>query len=229
MSGARILVVDDEPAIRRALLVNLSRRGFHVTTSSSGEEALAAAKRRPPDLVLLDLGLPDLDGIELIRQFRARSAVPIIVLSVRGDERMKVDALDVGADDYLTKPFGVEELLARVRAVLRRAYAPGPGPDAVLRLGDLAVDFERRLVCVRGAEVKLTPTEYELLKLFIAHPNKVLTHQMLISSVWGPEYRDETHYLHVYVAQLRRKIEPDPTRPRYIITEPGVGYRFRTT
>jgi len=225
-TGARILVVDDEPAILRALRTNLSGHGYQVETAATGREALDENVRYHPDLILLDLGLPDIDGLEVIRQIRTRSSVPIVVLSVRGAERDKVAALDSGADDYLTKPFGVDELLARLRVALRHAARPASGKAAVFKTGDLEVDFELRRVSVGGNEVHLTPTEYELLKAFIAHPNKVLTDRMLLQQVWGPEYHSEAHYLHVYVARLRKKIERDPQNPRYFMTEPGVGYRL---
>jgi two-component system, OmpR family, KDP operon response regulator KdpE len=198
-----------------------------VVSATSGAEALAAYTARRPDLVLLDLGLPDVDGLELVERIRAHAATPIVVLSARGAERDKVRALDLGADDYLTKPFGVEELLARIRVALRHAARPTSGSAPVFRCGDLAVDLERRQVTVGGQEVKLTPTEYALLRAFITHPDKVLTRRMLLQEVWGPEYGTEAHYLHVYVASLRRKLEADPQRPRYLLTDPGVGYRFR--
>jgi two-component system KDP operon response regulator KdpE len=226
--GARILVVDDEPEILRALRTNLAGHGYEVLTATSGAEAQAVYTARRPDLILLDLGLPDVDGLELIEQVRAYAATPIVVLSARGAERDKVRALDLGADDYLTKPFGIEELLARVRVALRHAARPSSGAAAIFRCGDLAVDLERRQVSVASREVKLTPTEYSLLRAFIAHPDKVLTRRMLLQEVWGPEYGAEGHYLHVYMASLRRKLEADPQRPRYLLTEPGVGYRFQT-
>jgi two-component system, OmpR family, KDP operon response regulator KdpE len=225
-SGARILVVDDEPAIRRAVRTNLARHGFLVETADNGREALDLHARVHPDLILLDLGLPDLDGTEIIREVRAHSDTPIVVLSVREAERDKVAALDLGADDYLTKPFGVDELLARVRVALRHAARPASGTEAVVRIGDLEVDLERRRVRVGGEEVHLTPTEYDLLKVFLAHPGKVLTDQMILQKVWGPSYGAEAHYLHVYVARLRKKIERDPQNPRHLVTEPGVGYRL---
>ncbi len=224
--GARVLVVDDEPAIVRAVRTNLRRHDFEVDTASSGREALDRYDRFHPDVVLLDLGLPEMDGFAVIRALRERDGTPIIVLSVRGAERDKVTALDLGADDYLTKPFGVEELLARIRVALRHAAGAGRAPGATFRTGDLAVDLERRQVTVGGAEVHLTPTEYELLKAFIAHPNKVLTDRMLLQRVWGASYGSEDHYLHVYVARLRKKLEADPQKPRYLVTEPGVGYRL---
>ncbi len=226
--GARVLVVDDEPTILRAVRTNLSRHGFDVDVAQQGLEALDRVERFRPDLVLLDLGLPDMDGLDVIRVIRQRIGTPIIVLSVRGAERDKVAALDLGADDYLTKPFGVDELLARIRVALRHTSRPAAGTAPVFRSGDLFVDVERRLVTVAGQEVHLTPTEYELLKTFIDYPNKVLTDRMLLERVWGPEYRSEGHYLHVYVARLRKKLEPDPSRPRHFITEAGVGYRLLT-
>lgn len=224
--GAHILVVDDEPAILRAVRTNLLRHGFQVDTAESGREALKFLARRHPDLILLDLGLPDLGGLDIIRAVRDHSDTPIVVLSVLGAERDKVAALDLGADDYLTKPFGVDELLARIRVALRHAARPRTGADAVFRTGDLEVDLEHRRVGVGGREVHLTPTEYELLKAFIGQPNKVLTDRMLLQRVWGPEYGSEGHYLHVYVARLRKKLEADPQNPRYLCTEPGVGYRL---
>lgn len=225
-AGARILVVDDEPAILRAVRTLLERNGFHVETADNGQEALDCYARRAPDLVLLDLGLPDVNGLEMIRSLRQRAGTPILVLSVRGAERDKVAALDLGADDYLTKPFGVDELLARVRVALRHAAHPPRGAEAVFQTGDLEVDVERRRVSVGGREVHLSPTEYELLKAFMAHPDRVLTDTALLRAVWGPEYGSEGHYLHVYVARLRKKIEDDPQKPRYLVTEPGVGYRL---
>jgi two-component system, OmpR family, KDP operon response regulator KdpE len=226
--GARILVVDDEPEILRALRTNLTAHGYVVLTAASGSEAQTLYSARHPDLILLDLGLPDEDGLVLIERVRAHAATPIVVLSARGAERDKVRALDLGADDYLTKPFGMDELLARVRVALRHAAHPDSGAAAIFRCGDLAVDLERRQVSTGGREVKLTPTEYALLRAFIGHPDKVLTRRMLLQEVWGPEYGAEAHYLHVYVASLRRKLETDPQHPRYLLTEPGVGYRFST-
>lgn len=223
---AQILVVDDEPAILRAVRINLLRHGFRVETAESGQQALAFQSIHHPDLILLDLGLPDVDGLEIIRQVRAQSNTPVIVLSVRGAEREKVAALDLGADDYLTKPFGVDELVARIRVALRHTAHPTSGNVAVARVGDLEVDFEQRRVRVGGQDVRLSPTEYTLLKVFLTHPNKVLTNRMILQQVWGPEYASEAHYLHVYVARLRKKIEQDSQNPRYLLTEPGVGYRL---
>lgn len=225
-TGARILVVDDEPAIVRALRTNLEGHGFRVDAAEDGREALESFERWRPDLVLLDLNLPGLDGHGVISAIRARGATPIIVLSVRGSERDKVTALDLGADDFLTKPFGVDELLARVRVSLRHVARPTRGAEPVFATGDLRVDLERRTVVVRGEPVHLTPTEYGLLKALVAHPNRVLTDRMLLRDVWGAEYGDESHYLHVYIARLRRKLERDPQSPRYLVTEPGVGYRL---
>ncbi len=227
-SGARVLIVDDEPAIRRVVATNLGHHGFHVATASTGQEALQAYWRLRPDVVLLDLGLPDLDGLEIVRTIRSQASTPIVVLSARDAERDKVAALDLGADDYLTKPFGVDELLARVRVALRHAARPDQGVAAVIRTGDVEVDLEHRRVRVAGREVHLTPTEYELLKRFLAHPDKVLTDRMLLHQVWGPEYGDAAHSLHVYVARLRKKIEHDPQAPRHLVTEAGVGYRWLT-
>ncbi|HEY8475580.1 MAG TPA: response regulator [Chloroflexota bacterium] len=222
----RILVVDDEPQILRSLRTSLCSRGYDVVTARHAEEALDALSRDPFDVVILDLGLPDADGLNVCRQVREWSQVPIIVLSVRDSERDKVTALDLGADDYLTKPFGIEELLARIRAALRRA-SNGAQPPAVFVAGHLTVDFAARVVTRQGEEVHLTPTEYELLKYLILNAGKVVTHRNLLQAVWGPAYSEETSYLRVFIAQLRRKIEPDPARPQYIVTEPGVGYRFR--
>jgi two-component system KDP operon response regulator KdpE len=224
----RILVVDDEPTIRRTLSTNLSRHGYDVDAAETGYEALDRHARRKYDLILLDLGLPDIDGLEVIQQVRQRANTPIIVLSVREEEQAKVAALDLGADDYLTKPFGVDELLARVRVALRHAVRQATPSSGLLRVGDLEVDLERRQVRLAGQDVRLTPTEYELLKAFVLHPDKVLTDRALLQAVWGPEYGSEAHYLHVYVARLRKKIEADPQRPRHLLTEPGVGYRLIT-
>jgi two-component system KDP operon response regulator KdpE len=219
----RGLVVDDEPQILRALQTSLKGAGYEVDTATTGEQALTAAAVRPPDAVILDLVLPDMSGTEVSKELRAWSTVPVIVLSVVGDEQEKVAALDAGADDYVTKPFSVDELLARLRAALRRAE---PSPEPVLTIGDLRVDLEARDVTFEGKPVQLTPHEYGLLTLLARNEGKLLTHQAILREVWGRAYSDESHYLHVYVSQLRRKIEPDPARPRYILTEPGVGYRL---
>ena len=218
-----VLVVDDEPQILRALRTSLAAAGFDVVTAASAAEATAAAATRRPDAVVLDLVLPDGSGIDVCRELRAWSDVPVIVLSAVGEESEKVAALDAGADDYVTKPFGVPELLARLRAALRRA---GPSGEPVLRVGEVAVDLEAHAVTVAGRPVQLTPTEFRILALLARNPGRLLTHRALLREVWGPGYGEEAHYLHVYVSQLRRKIEPDPARPRSLLTEPGAGYRL---
>jgi len=267
-TGARLLVVDDEPAMVRTLRTNLRGHGFQVETAETATDAKASYDRRQPDLVVLDINLPDGDGFEIVRHIRERSGTPIIVLSARGGENDKVNALDLGlpdgdgltllasvrewstapvivlsardreqdkvtaldagADDYLTKPFGANELLARIRVALRHIARPNTGTERRIRSGELVVDLERREVSVAGRPVHLTPTEYDLLKVFLTNANKVLTDRMLLQQVWGPDYGDESHYLHVYVARLRRKIEDDPQEPKFLTTEPGVGYRFRS-
>jgi two-component system KDP operon response regulator KdpE len=224
--GARILVVDDEPALRRAVETNLTGHGFEVRGAESGEDGLELETRFHPDLVLLDMVLPDILGTDVIVRLRERTSVPIIVLSVRGAEADKVRALELGADDYLTKPFGVDELLARIRVALRHAAKAGNRPDSVFRSGDLSVDLERREVQVAGRAVHLTPTEYSLLTALIADAGRVLTDRSLLQRVWGPEYGSEDHYLHVYMGRLRKKLERDPANPRHIRTEPGIGYRL---
>jgi len=222
----KILVVDDESAIRRFLSTVLSNDEFLLHEAESGNAGLAAAATVRPDVILLDLGLPDLDGIEVIRRIREWSQVPIIVLSVREREDDKVAALDAGADDYLTKPFGVGELMARIRAALRRSQQDVPEP--VFSSGNLQVDFPRRLVSVDGQEVQLTPTEYDLLRLLVTHVGKVMTHSQILKQIWGVAYLEQPHVLRVNISNLRRKIETDPSRPQHIITEPGVGYRLKT-
>lgn len=224
--GARILVIDDEPALRRAVEANLTGHGFEVRGAESGEAGLDLEPRFHPDLVLLDMVLPDMSGNDVIVRLRERTSVPIIVLSVRGGEADKVRALELGADDYLTKPFGVDELLARIRVALRHAAGTGTGQDPVFRSGDLAVDLERREVRVAGELVHLTPTEYSLLGALIAASGRVVTDRSLLQRVWGPQYGSEDHYLHVYMARLRKKLERDPANPRHLRTEPGVGYRL---
>jgi two-component system KDP operon response regulator KdpE len=223
--GARILVVDDEPQIRHSLQVNLENKNYAVTGVASGEEALEAMARQNPDVVIVDLILPAMDGIELTRRIREQSPVPIIVLSAIGDERKKVEALESGADDYVTKPFGIEELAARVKSALRRTIMLS-GTEPVFRSGALTVNFERREVRVEGKPVKLTPTEYDLLKYMIQYIGKVLTHRTLLTAIWGEAYIDQAQYLRVFIGQLRKKIETNTARPRYILTDPGVGYRF---
>ena len=224
--AATILVVDDEPPIRRLLRTSLSSQGFGVVEAADGREAAEQIRRSSPDLVILDLGLPDMSGLDLIRTIRAGgSSLPILVLSSRSDERGKVEALDLGADDYVTKPFGTAELFARIRAALRHRLQQ-QGEQPVFRGGDLSVDLVRRIVRVRGAEVKLSPKEYDILRMLVANAGKVLTHRMLMNEVWGGE--TDVQYLRIYIRQLRHKIEADPERPRHILTETGVGYRLQT-
>jgi len=222
----RVLVVDDEPQILRALRINLRVREYEVHMASSGAEALAVAGRFPPDLVILDLGLPDLDGVEVIQGLRGWTKAPIIVLSGRADSTDKVEALDAGADDYITKPFGVEELLARMRAAARRV---GAGEDLPrIKLGDLTVDLTaKRVISAANEDIRLTPTEWHLLEVLLRNPGKLLSRNQLLTEVWGPGYADATGNLRLYMAQLRRKLEPDPARPRWLITEPGMGYRYQ--
>jgi two-component system KDP operon response regulator KdpE len=217
------LVVDDEPQILRALETTLRGAGYTVVTAASGEEALTQAAVRPPDAVVLDLVLPGKSGTEVCRELRQWSQVPILVLSAVGDEREKVAALDAGADDYVTKPFGIDELLARLRAILRRAI---PVTEPVVAIGELRIDLEKRAVFRNGELLQLTPHEFGLMRLLALNEGKLLTHRTILREVWGPAYQAESHYLHVYVSQLRRKIEPNPTQPRYLLTEPGAGYRL---
>ena len=224
-AGARILVVDDEAPIRRWLKVNLETRGYTVDTAETGEQGIKALENRRPDLLILDLLMPGMGGIDVVRKLRSVSTIPIIVLSAIGEEAQKVQALELGADDYMTKPFGMEELFARIRSLLRRA-AGATSAAPVFVAGDLSVDFDRREVRLDGQPVKLTPTEYDLLKYMIEHAGKVLTHRMLLQEVWGQAYIDQAQYLRVFVGQLRKKIEKHPGRPRFILTDPGVGYRF---
>ena len=223
--GLRILVVDDERAIRRYLHTSLSSQGHQVIEAATGQEGLAAAASDRPDLVILDLGLPDMDGTEVVRSLREWTRIPIIILSVRDREDDKVAALDLGADDYLTKPFGLGELMARIRTAMRHTIQGGPEP--VFETGDLRVDLGRREVTLAGARVALTPTEYDLLRVMVQNAGKVITHNQLLRQVWGAAYEEESHLLRVNVSNLRRKIEPNPDQPVYILTEPGVGYRFR--
>jgi len=235
----RVLVVDDEPQILRALRINLKAREYHVDVAATGTEALEIAGRHPPDLVILDLGLPDLDGVEVIAGLRGWTKAPIIVLSGRADSTDKVEALDAGADDYITKPFGVEELLARMRAALRRTGTAEDQPQ--IRFGNLVVDLAAKRVTRQAAvpagggpagqaqpdDIRLTPTEWHLLEVLLRHPGKLLSRNQLLTEVWGPGYADATGNLRLYMAQLRRKLEPDPARPRWLITEPGMGYRYQ--
>ena len=219
----RVLVVDDEPQFLRALETNLRGAGYEVETATTAKEALAAAGLRPPDAIILDLLLPDGTGTEVSRDLRAWCEAPIVLVSAVGDEAEKIAALDAGADDYVTKPFAMGELLARLRAALRRAGPPG---DPVLEVGPLRIDLDKQSVTVDGRPVHLTPHEYRILKLLALNPGKLLTHRTILQEVWGPAYGAESNYLHVYVSQLRRKLEPDPSRPQYLVTEPGAGYRL---
>lgn len=226
MSATHILVVDDEPQIRRFLRTSLTAQGYRISEAANAAEAVACATREKPDLVILDLGLPDGDGFSVIESLRTASQIPIVVLSVRSDEQGKVRALDLGADDYVTKPFGMEELVARIRAALRHSLQ-AQGETPVFRTGNLTVDLVRRIVSIGGAEVKLSAKEYDLLRLLVAHAGKVLTHGFLLREVWGPAHTEDVQYLRVYIRQLREKLEADPTRPEIIRTETGVGYRLR--
>ena len=223
----RILVVDDERQITRVLSRGLTAKGYDVHIAADGEMALQTFIDWHPDLVVTDLSMPTVDGLELCRRLRAFSKVPIIVLSVRGEERTKIEALDAGADDYVTKPFGIEELLARIRATLRRAPADSDSAKNVLEAGDFSIRLEERRVTIRGQEVRLTPKEYDLMVYLLSHPEKVLTHRTLLAAIWGGEYTEQYEYLRVLVGQLRKKIEADPAAPKYILTEPSIGYRFQ--
>ena len=228
MSGARVLVVDDEQRVRRLLQTALTERGYDVTTAASGEEALSAIAKRQPDIILLDLIMPGMSGLDVCRSVRQDLSTPIVVLSARGEEHDKVLALDLGADDYLTKPFGMEELLARIRVALRHSVGGGRRTEPVYQSGDLRVDFERRRVWKVDEEVRLTPIEYDLLKYFVQHEDRVLTHGMILRALRGPDHHEDSQYLRVFISQLRQKLETDAARPRHIITEPGVGYRFQS-
>jgi two-component system KDP operon response regulator KdpE len=220
----RVLVIDDEAPILRALRINLTARKFEVSTAADGASGLAAMARDRPDVLILDLGLPDMDGTEVIKGVRGWTSTPIIVLSAWGQESQKVAALDAGADDYVTKPFGMDELLARLRAAVRRA---SPAPEApVVTTDDFTVDLADKRVIRGGKDVRLTPTEWQLLEVLVRHAGKLVTQRQLLAEVWGPGYQNEAHYLRVYVANLRRKLEPDPSAPRHLLTEPGIGYRF---
>jgi two-component system KDP operon response regulator KdpE len=221
--STHILVVDDEPQFLRALATNLRGAGYDVQTATTAREALSAAALRPPDALVLDLLLPDGTGTEVARELRTWTDVPIVLVSAVGDEDEKIAALDAGADDYVTKPFAVGELLARLRAVLRRAGPPG---DPIVRVGSIAIDLEKQAVSVDGEPIHLTPHEYRILGLLAQNVGKLLTHRAILREVWGPAYADESNYLHVYVSQLRRKLEADPRRPRHLLTEPGAGYRL---
>jgi two-component system KDP operon response regulator KdpE len=225
MSAQRLLVVDDEPQIVRGLKIILRDAGYQVETAEDKAEALAALSARPPDAMVLDLVLPDGSGVEIASEVRKWSQLPILVLSAVGDEREKVRALDAGADDYVTKPFGTEELLARLRAVMRRGTEEGSEPK--VSVGDLVIDLAGRSVSRNGDEVHLTPIEFDLLRVLATHRGKLVTQRQLLHEVWGPGYEDETHYLRVHFAHIRSKLEPEPSQPRYVITEPGIGYRLR--
>jgi two-component system, OmpR family, KDP operon response regulator KdpE len=223
VTGHRVLVVDDDPRILRALQMRLRSEGYQVDTATSAAQARSAAAAHPPEAVILDVLLPDGRGTDVCRDLREWSTAPILILSAVGDEAEKIAALDAGADDFVTKPFSVDELLARLRAALRRT-APSRAP--VIAIGQVRIDLEKRLVTAAGRPLALTPTEYKLLRLLAQHEGKLLTHPTILREVWGPAYQEESNYLHVYVSQLRRKIEPDPARPRYLLTIPGVGYRL---
>lgn len=226
MTSAKILVVDDAPQVRRVMRATLTAHGYTIYEARSGEEALEIFRKKLPDLILLDVNMPSLDGLETCRQIRSQSDVPIIMLTVRNAERDKVLALDAGADDYVTKPFSTPELLARIRAALRRApLAPESGPQRVT-LEDFDIDFRTREVIVQGKKIRLTPKEFDLLRYFVTHPNRALSHRELLQAVWGPDYGDQVEYLRVFVNQLRKKIEPRPNSPRYLLTDAWVGYRF---
>ena len=224
-----VVLIEDEPQIRRFLRATLTGQGYRLFEATTGADGLVEVGSRQPDVVIIDLGLPDIDGIDVIRRLREWTAVPIIVLSARGQERDKVTALDVGADDYVSKPFGADELLARIRVALRHtAGASHEGDDATFQVGELRIDLLRRQVFVGDREVRLTPIEYKLLAALVRHAGKVVTHAQLLRDVWGPTHTDQAHYVRVYLAHLRHKLETEPARPRYLLTEPGVGYRLAT-
>jgi two-component system KDP operon response regulator KdpE len=223
VNGTRILVVDDEPQILRAVQMKLRGAGYAVETAATAKEALMKAGMRPPHAIILDVLLPDGRGTDVCRELRRWSGAPILVLSAVGEEKEKIEALDAGADDYVTKPFSGDELLARLRATLRRA---APSTEPVITIGELRIDLEKRAVSMRGRPVSLTPIEYDLLRLLAANEGKLLTHPTILREIWGPAYQEEANYLHVHVSHLRRKIEPDPARPRYLLNQPGVGYRI---
>jgi two-component system, OmpR family, KDP operon response regulator KdpE len=227
VENSRVLVVDDEPQITRVLKTVLSSQGYQVRTAAEGESALSNFKEWSPELVITDLYMPHMDGVELCRRIREVSSVPIIVLSVKGEERSKVEALDSGADDYVTKPFGIDELMARVRAALRRSGTASAGEElASFDAGDFRIDMDARRVHTQGREVRLTPKEFDLFVYMARHPNRVLTHAALLEAVWGQASQEQPEYLRVFMGQLRKKLEPDPSNPRYLVTEPWVGYRF---
>lgn len=223
-----VLVIDDEPQMQRALRTILAAHNYRVSTAATGEEGLALAAIEKPDVIILDLGLPDMDGVEVCKQLRQWTTIPIIILSVRSDEGDKIKALDQGADDYLVKPFGAGELLARLRVAQRHLMKSQAEPEAIIVSGELTIDLARHIVTRSGNEVKLTATEYKLLAYLAAHPNRILTHPNILEHVWGPEYRDSVEYLRVFMSQLRKKLETHPKKPEHILSEPGIGYRFIT-
>lgn len=222
--SAKILVIDDETEIRRLLKVGLAAYGYDFAEAATGQEGIYQAAIIRPDIIILDMGLPDMEGLEVVRQIREWSQIPIIMLSVRGQDQDKVNALDLGADDYLTKPFSISELMARIRVALR--HQADLKDEPIINLGDLYIDLARRIVKVAGTEVHLTPTEYDLLKILVVHAGKVVTHRHLITSIWGADNQDYSQYLRIYISQLRKKIEIDPNQPKFILTEPGIGYRL---
>lgn len=226
MSRSTVLIVDDEPALAKALSINLRARHWDVITASDGTSALEATTKRPIDLAIIDLGLPDMDGIQVIEGIRGWSKMPIIVLSARHDSDEKVAALDAGADDYVTKPFGMDELLARLRANLRRSQTTNENSEPIISAGTLQIDLAAKKITRNGQPVRLTPTEWHFLEVLIRNQGRLVTHQQLLSEVWGPGYHTQTNYLRLYAAQLRRKLEDDPARPQHILTQPGMGYRF---
>ncbi len=229
-SGPRVLVVDDEPQIRRFLRASLQSHDYTVLEAENGKEAVRACTTQKPDLLILDLGLPDMDGLDVLKTIREWSRVPVIVLSIRSDETDKIEALDRGANDYVTKPFSMGELLARMRAALRQGRSEGADAgSSIVAAGDISIDLGKRLITLGGSPVKLSRKEYDLLKILALHPGKVITHQQLLQEVWGPAYVEETQYLRVYIGQLRQKLERDPAAPQWLITEPGVGYRLQVT
>jgi len=225
--GAKILIVDDEPQIRRFLRASLTAHDYQVVEAEDGKSAVRACTVELPDLVILDLGLPDVDGLDVISQMREWSQVPIIVLSIRSDESDKVDALDRGANDFVTKPFGMAELMARMRVILRQSGSTDQGGDPVIKAGNIEIDLSKRLVSVNVSPVRLSRKEYDLMRMLVSHPDKVISHQQILSEVWGPGYVEETQYLRVYIGHIRQKLEDDPADPKYFLTEPGVGYKFQ--
>ena len=228
ITGPKVLIVDDEPQIRRFLRASLQAHDYQVIEAENGKEGVRACTVQKPDLLILDLGLPDIDGLEVIKLVREWSSIPIIVLSLRSDDSDKIQALDRGANDYVTKPFSMGELLARMRVALRQGPGTGAEAEPVVTAGDIAIDLAKRLVTVGGTPVRLSRKEYDLLRILASHPGKVITHQQLLQEVWGQAYVEETQYLRVYVGQLRQKLEKEPAAPKYLVTEPGVGYRLQT-